>query len=140
MEKINFQNGVTKVNAETFTSFQENIESGINNAVKTNINTEETETNEYISGKRMYVKNIKVNASANTGSWEDVDLGLTGNCTIKKVTGTVEQLNYKYYLPYYETADVYLNLTVYQNAVLKEKHGAVFNNAALDILVYYTKD
>lgn len=139
MEKINFQNGVTKVNAETFTSFQENIESGINNAVKTNINTEETETNEYISGKRMYVKNIKVNASANTGGWEDIALGLTGNYTIQKVTGTVEHLNYKYYLPYYETADVYLILAAYQNS-LKEKHGVIFNNAALDILVYYTKD
>ena len=26
MEKINFQNGVTKVNAETFNTFQNNIE------------------------------------------------------------------------------------------------------------------
>lgn len=52
MEKINFQNNVTKVNADTFNTFQDNIENGINAAVKTNINlNEEIETNEYISGK-----------------------------------------------------------------------------------------
>lgn len=31
MEKINFQNGVTKVNADTFNTFQNNIENAINN-------------------------------------------------------------------------------------------------------------
>ena len=33
MEKINFQNGVTKVNADTFTTFQNNIEKAINEHV-----------------------------------------------------------------------------------------------------------
>ena len=40
MDKINFQNGVTKVNADTFNTFQNNIEAGINeatNTTKTNI-------------------------------------------------------------------------------------------------------
>lgn len=31
MEKINFQNGVTKVNADTFNTFQNNMENAINN-------------------------------------------------------------------------------------------------------------
>ena len=31
MDKINFQNGVTKVNADTFNTFQNNIENAINN-------------------------------------------------------------------------------------------------------------
>ncbi len=141
MEKINFQNNVTKVNADTFNTFQDNIENGINAAVKTNINlNEEIETNEYISGKRIYVKKITTNASANTDTWEDINLKLTGNFTIQRVNGTVKHLNYKYYLPYFEAANVYFNLTVYQDSILKEKHGAVFNSAALDILVYYTKN
>lgn len=40
MDKINFQNGVTPVNANTFNTFQNNIEAGINevtNTTKTNI-------------------------------------------------------------------------------------------------------
>lgn len=32
MDKINFQNGVTKVNADTFNTFQDNIEKAINEA------------------------------------------------------------------------------------------------------------
>lgn len=42
MEKINFQNGVTPVNADTFNTFQNNIEAGINevtNTTRTNIPT-----------------------------------------------------------------------------------------------------
>lgn len=41
MNKINFQNGVTKVNAETFNTFQNNIDSAIN-AVDDKINTTNT--------------------------------------------------------------------------------------------------
>lgn len=33
MDKINFQNGVTKVNADTFNTFQDNIEKAINEAM-----------------------------------------------------------------------------------------------------------
>ena len=33
MDKINFQNGITKVNADTFTTFQNNIEKAINEHV-----------------------------------------------------------------------------------------------------------
>lgn len=42
MKKINFQNGVTPVNADTFNTFQNNIEAGINevtNTTRTNIPT-----------------------------------------------------------------------------------------------------
>lgn len=33
MKKINFQNGVTKVNAETFNTFQDNISNAIDEAI-----------------------------------------------------------------------------------------------------------
>ena len=37
MNKINFQNGVTKVNAETFTTFQNNIDNAISDVAKQTI-------------------------------------------------------------------------------------------------------
>ena len=36
MDKINFQNGVTKLNKDTFDTFQNNIEAGINEVTNTN--------------------------------------------------------------------------------------------------------
>ena len=63
MEKINFQNGVTKVNADTFNTFQNNIENAINN-IQISEDTpssrfEQIEVNKVIINNKMVEVNFK---------------------------------------------------------------------------------
>lgn len=53
MEKINFQNNVTKANANTFNTMQDNIENAIN-SVNSNVN-------EIINGEVYSTSEVKTN-------------------------------------------------------------------------------
>ena len=69
MEKINFQNNVTKANAETMTQFQDNIENAINE-INYNIITdgEAVKCGYKIDNKDVYVKRINFGALPNNTS------------------------------------------------------------------------
>lgn len=72
MDKINFQNGVTKVNADTFNTFQNNIENSIN-ALQSNVNdmisTLGIEEEKTVNGIH-YIK-YKNGKLIQYGNWED---------------------------------------------------------------------
>lgn len=69
MEKINFQNNVTKANAETMTQFQNNIENAINE-INYNIITdgEAVKCGYKIDNKDVYVKRINFGTLPNNTS------------------------------------------------------------------------
>ena len=69
MEKINFQNNITKANAETMTQFQDNIENAINE-INYNIITdgEAVKCGYKIDNKDVYVKRINFGALPNNTS------------------------------------------------------------------------
>lgn len=77
MEKINFQNNVTKANADTFNTMQDNIENAIN-SVSSNVNeiingevysTNEIKTNKvWIDNKPIYRKVINFGALPSSAS------------------------------------------------------------------------
>lgn len=64
MDKINFQNGVTKVNADTFNTFQDNIEKAIT-AIKVEILKEENP----VGHIRMETENINPATYLGFGTW-----------------------------------------------------------------------
>lgn len=70
MDKINFQNGVTKVNADTFNTLQNNIESAINDISSTtvidNLNKMQADLQKEIRGTILY--------EDSTGTTEDITL------------------------------------------------------------------
>ena len=69
MEKINFQDNITKANAETMTQFQDNIENAINE-INYNIITdgEAVKCGYKIDNKDVYVKRINFGALPNNTS------------------------------------------------------------------------
>ena len=78
MEKINFQNNITKANAETMNTFQDNIEKAISN-VQNNINQLEETINNYLP----------------TTLFEN-ESGLTGNITLSDSTANYNSIEIMY--------------------------------------------
>lgn len=100
MEKINFQNNITKANAETMTQFQNNIENAINET-KYNIITDGTEVKcgYKIDGKDVYVKRITYGALPNK-SYKDVNFNISNLYKIVKIEGTaLTNTGYGYSIP-----------------------------------------
>ena len=59
MEKINFQNNITKLNKTTMDTFQSNIENAIDEVDnRFNYSTEEQKIGTWIDGKPLYMKTI----------------------------------------------------------------------------------
>lgn len=69
MDKINFQDGVTKGNAETFNTMQNNIEAAINEVkeVNTYSTTNEKKVGTWIDGKPLYKKTFVWEKTGYTG-------------------------------------------------------------------------
>lgn len=84
MEKINFQNNITKANAETMTQFQDNIENAINEIKQEDITTDGTEVKcgYKIDGKDVYVKRISLGVLPNKNE-KNVPHGITNFIPIK---------------------------------------------------------
>lgn len=88
MEKINFQDNVTKANAETMNTFQDNIENAINE-INYNIITdgEAVKCGYKIDNKDVYVKRINFGALPNK-SYKDVNFNISNLYKIVKIEGT----------------------------------------------------
>lgn len=81
MNKINFQNNITKANADTFNTLQDNVEDAINNVVEAGNNTNGNYI-KYENGTLVCWGNRTFNNVACTVAWgslyestSDVDLG-----------------------------------------------------------------
>lgn len=85
MEKINFQDNITKANAETMNTFQDNIENAINEISKQeNFVTDGTavKCGYKIDGKDVYVKRISLGVLPNKNE-KSVPHGITNFIPIK---------------------------------------------------------
>ena len=100
MEKINFQNNITKANAETMTQFQDNIENAINE-INYNIITdgEAVKCGYKIDNKDVYVKRINFGNLPNS-TLKDVNHNITNFSKIVKIEGTaLTNTGYGYSIP-----------------------------------------
>ena len=84
MEKINFQNGVTPVNADTFNTFQNNINDAINLMKIETYSTEEQKIGTWIDGKPLYRKVIIAQTTEAMASSSQVIGTIESNMKIKK--------------------------------------------------------
>ena len=100
MEKINFQNNVTKANAETMNIFQDNIENAINE-INYNIITdgEAVKCGYKIDNKDVYVKRINFGSLPNK-SYKNVNFNISNLYKIVKIEGTaLTNTGYGYSIP-----------------------------------------
>ena len=108
MEKINFQNGVTKVNADTFNTFQNNINDAINLIKIETYSTEEQKIGTWIDGKPIYRKVYKVsNHTINSSKTEvlisDNKLNLD---TLVKASSTIDLIDTNNQHNYFNISEV----------------------------------
>ena len=100
MEKINFQDNITKANAETMNTFQDNIENAINE-INYNIITdgEAVKCGYKIDNKDVYVKRINFGNLPNS-TLKDVNHNITNFSKIVKIEGTaLTNTGYGYSIP-----------------------------------------
>lgn len=100
MEKINFQDNITKANAETMNQFQDNVENAINE-INYNIITEgeAVKCGYKIDNKDVYVKRINFGALPNK-SYKDVNFNISNLYKIVKIEGTaLTNTGYGYSIP-----------------------------------------
>lgn len=97
MVKINFQNNITKANAATFNTMQDNIEDGINDGVIEAKNytdelqtysTSETRIGTWIDGKPIYRK-IYNNVNITTSNTDLIDITSLGIRNVVKIYGLI---------------------------------------------------
>lgn len=99
MEKINFQNNVTKANAETMTQFQDNIENAINNLKGTVLwKNSDTSSNFNTQTININLANYDVVEIYFTeGSSFKIEVGKQGNvCVIQDENGNFTGASYVY--------------------------------------------
>lgn len=79
MEKINFINNVTKANADTFNTMQDNIEDAIDEAKLDTYSTTEQRIGTWIDGKPLYRKtyNLTTIPSSNTDLFDITGLSIS---------------------------------------------------------------
>ena len=104
MEKINFQDNITKANAKTMNTFQDNVENAINeisNLKQENFVTDGTavKCGYKIDNKDVYVKRINFGNLPNS-TLKDVNHNITNFSKIVKIEGTaLTNTGYGYSIP-----------------------------------------
>lgn len=128
MVKIQFQDNITKANANTFNTMQDNIENGINDGIIEAKNytdelqtysTNETRIGTWIDGKPLYRKVI----SAGTITASNTTIANIQNIdTLVSIKGSAysSQFGQKYGIPnvHNSIAEYYINLLVSGNGVV----------------------
>lgn len=97
MVKINFQNNITKCNADTFNTMQDNIEDAIQENIlltnyvdnKLTYSTDEIVVGKWIDGKPLYRK-VFQNVSITSSNSDLVDISGLGIQTVVKVYGIID--------------------------------------------------
>lgn len=121
MTKINFQNNITKANADTFNTMQDNIENAIDEAKLDTYSTTEIKIGTWIDGKPLYRKVITGTFASATESIANIITGydkvIKYNGTITTPSGYITQIpeytsstNYCYFV--LNTSNNYATLTI----------------------------
>lgn len=115
MEKINFQNNITKASAETMTQFQNNIENAINE-INYNIITdgEAVKCGYKIDNKDVYVKRINFGALPNNTS-KSINTNIDFNQnTLIKIEGIAKfnSNNIAFPIPFVNPANLSYSISV----------------------------
>ena len=167
MDKINFQNGVTKVNADTFNTFQNNIETAMNDISTTTVidNLTSTSTTDALSANQGKILNDKISnlttyssQETNTGmKWIDNKDIYRKVLTAKKVLSTDLNINVgnnidtmlvisakldgpgHYILPFYESEQVYCRLELDGNNIKVKSGSSAYAQGTVTLIVEYTK-
>ena len=94
MDKINIQNGVTKVNADTFNTLQNNIESAINDISSTTVidNLTSTSATDALSANQGKILKDKIKG---TVLYED-STGTTSDITLSETAANFKKLEVQY--------------------------------------------
>ena len=167
MDKINFQNGITKVNADTFTTFQNNIEKAINDISSTTVidNLTNTSTTDALSAKQGKILNDKI-TNANAYSTEEIDTGMKwidNKVIYRRVFTATKELSTDlninvgnnidtmlvisarldgpghYVLPFYENEQVYCRLELNGNNIKAKSGSSEYAQGTVTLIVEYTK-
>lgn len=109
----------------------------IENAVKTNITTgTETATNEYIDGKRVYVKRATFTTGSTVNTWYEI-IKLSSNCNLIDFYGAITVETEQYPL----INDGHSNFFQIASKILSHKHvNEYYNNKNGWVIAKYTKN
>lgn len=134
MKKINFENNVTKANADTFNTMQDNIEEEINKL--NTYSTEEQIVGTWIDGKPLYEKTIIKTGGLSTGD-NNIEHGINGlKHVIDESTTLTYANNTSYHLPVVGSSGS--SVTFYISANQETFNIRVINDSWSSLATVYT--
>lgn len=154
MVKINFQNNITKANADTFNTMQDNIEDAIQeeNILLTNYvdnklaySTDETVVGKWIDNRPLYRKVFTYTnlSQISSGNYGTISTGLANTTRIVKVEGlnTNSSLGITRALPYTDNTNLLRIITTSNGAEIRlYVNGSLFTaNDDATVILYYIK-